>query len=93
MMVRCDMGPCPYRSENGFCRRRVIKIDNGGICQYVIDIQTKGVIEEPLYFDRKIYPNLTKEYDKLEVKKRKITGWRRLVDSYTSVQPVIEVEN
>jgi hypothetical protein len=38
---------CPYRSTNGFCRRRVLSILNGG-CEYLQKGMRK---EEPLYFD------------------------------------------
>ena len=47
MTVICNMMACPYRSVNGFCRRRVVSILNGG-CEYL----QKGLRkEEPLYFD------------------------------------------
>lgn len=47
MTVICDIMSCPYRSANGFCRRRVLSILNGG-CEYL----QKGMRrEEPLYFD------------------------------------------
>ena len=47
MTVICDMMSCPYRSTNGFCRRRVISIFNG-VCEYYKWGMRK---EEPLYFD------------------------------------------
>ena len=47
MTVICDMMSCPYRSTNGFCRRRVLSILNGG-CEYL----QKGMRKEtPLYLD------------------------------------------
>lgn len=47
MTVVCNMMACPYRSTNGFCRRRVLSILNGG-CEYLQKGMRK---EEPLYFD------------------------------------------
>lgn len=47
MTVICDIMSCPYRSTNGFCRRRVLSILNGG-CEYLQKGMRK---EEPLYFD------------------------------------------
>lgn len=47
MTVICNMMACPYRSVNGFCRRRILSIFDGG-CEYL----QKGIRkEEPLYFD------------------------------------------
>ena len=47
MTVICDRIDCPYRSTNGFCRRRVLSILNGG-CEYL----QKGMRKEiPLYLD------------------------------------------
>lgn len=47
MTVICDRINCPYRSTNGFCRRRVLSILNGG-CEYL----QKGMRKEiPLYLD------------------------------------------
>lgn len=47
MTVICNMMSCPYRSINGFCRRRVLSILNGG-CEYL----QKGMRKEtPLYLD------------------------------------------
>lgn len=48
MMVSCDLS-CPYRSQNGFCRRRVLAI-RGGICQFFDKLQ-RGITEQPLYFE------------------------------------------
>ena len=59
MTVVCNMMACPYRSVNGFCRRRVVSILNGG-CEYL----QKGMRrEEPLYFDiyRKSYMEQERE--------------------------------
>ena len=47
MTVICNRIGCPYRSINGFCRRRVLSIFNGG-CEYLQKGMKK---EEPLYFD------------------------------------------
>ena len=47
MTVICNMMACPYRSVNGFCRRRVLSIFDGG-CGYLQKGMRK---EEPLYFD------------------------------------------
>lgn len=47
MVVICKGFICPYISKNGFCRRRVISILNGG-CEYLQKGMRK---EEPLYFD------------------------------------------
>lgn len=47
MVVICEGINCPYVSSNGFCRRRVVSILNGG-CEYF----QKGLRkEEPLYLD------------------------------------------
>ena len=47
VVVICNRIDCPYRSVNGFCRRRVLSIFNGG-CEY---LQKGWRKEEPLYFD------------------------------------------
>jgi hypothetical protein len=47
MTVICNRSECPYRSANGFCRRRVLSLLNGG-CEYLQKGMRK---EEPLYFD------------------------------------------
>lgn len=47
MTVICNRSECPYRSVNGFCRRRVISIFNG-VCEYYKWGMRK---EEPLYLD------------------------------------------
>ena len=47
MTVICKNVNCPYVSANGFCRRRVLSLLNGG-CEYL----QKGMRKEmPLYFD------------------------------------------
>lgn len=58
MMVSCDLF-CPYRSQNGFCRRRVLAI-RGGICQFFDKLQ-KGITEQPLYFDNIDYSKQEEE--------------------------------
>lgn len=47
MVVICKNVNCPYVSVNGFCRRRVLSLLNGG-CEYLQKGMRK---EEPLYFD------------------------------------------
>lgn len=47
MVVICKNVNCPYVSTNGFCRRRVLSLLNGG-CEYLQKGMRK---EEPLYFD------------------------------------------
>lgn len=47
MTVICKNVNCPYVSANGFCRRRVLSLFNGG-CEYLQKGMRK---EEPLYFD------------------------------------------
>ena len=47
MVVICKNVNCPYVSTNGFCRRRVLSLLNGG-CEYLQKGMRK---EEPLYLD------------------------------------------
>lgn len=49
MTVVCDITPCEYRSENGFCRRRVLSI-RGGHCEYLTK-KMNGIHEYPIYWD------------------------------------------
>lgn len=58
MMVSCDLS-CPYRSQNGFCRRRVLAI-RGGICQFFDKLQ-RGITEQPLYFENIDYSKQEEE--------------------------------
>ena len=58
MMVSCDLS-CPYKSQNGFCRRRVLAI-RGGICQFFDKLQ-KGITEQPLYFENIDYSKQEEE--------------------------------
>ena len=46
MIVVCNNGSCQYLSRNGFCRRRVVSIINGG-CSYA----RNPVKEEPVYYN------------------------------------------
>jgi hypothetical protein len=72
VVVICKGIECPYVSPNGFCRRRVVSILNGG-CEYL----QKGLRkEEPLYFDtyRKSY--LEQEKEK---KREELTGVLSLI--------------
>ena len=65
MVVICKGIKCPYVSPNGFCRRRVVSILNGG-CEYL----QKGLRkEEPLYFDgyKKSYLEQEKEKKREEL--------------------------
>jgi hypothetical protein len=65
VVVICKGIGCPYVSPNGFCRRRVVSILNGG-CEYL----QKGLRkEEPLYFDtyRKSYLEQEKEKKREEL--------------------------
>lgn len=59
VVVICEGVNCPYVSPNGFCRRRVVSILNGG-CEYLQKGMRK---EEPLYFDvyRKSYMEQERE--------------------------------
>ena len=47
MVVICKNVNCPYVSTNGFCKRRVLSLLNGG-CEYLQKGMRK---EEPLYLD------------------------------------------
>ena len=47
VVVICKGVNCPYVSPNGFCRRRIVSILNGG-CEYLQKGMRK---EEPLYLD------------------------------------------
>ena len=58
MMVSCDLS-CPYKSQNGFCRRRVLAI-RGGICQF-FDKLKRGITEQPLYFENINYTKQEEE--------------------------------
>lgn len=65
MVVICKGFTCPYISKNGFCRRRVVSILNGG-CEYLQKGMRK---EEPLYFDgyKKSYMEQEKEKKREEL--------------------------
>ena len=61
MIVICDINMCPYRSNSGFCRRRVINLKQG-VCQFI----SKGIKEEPLYFDNVDYRPKESEVKRIE---------------------------
>lgn len=35
MVIVCDIQLCPYRSKNNFCRKRVVKINQNGVCNHL----------------------------------------------------------
>ena len=37
MTVVCKVVQCPYRSNNGFCRNRVLGITENGLCGHIYD--------------------------------------------------------
>ena len=37
MTVICKVKDCPYRSKNGFCRNRVLPINESGFCGHIYD--------------------------------------------------------
>ena len=65
MVVVCksDIG-CIYRSQSGFCRRRVCELSgNPPVCIFL----TRGRKEQPVYLDGKVYVQEEEEEEILEV--------------------------
>ena len=71
MVVVCNNESCQYLSGNGFCRRRVVSIVNGG-CSYV----RKPVVEEPVYYDKYVPSYMEQKRDK---ELEKLTGMFALI--------------
>lgn len=66
MVVVCNNGSCQYLSGNGFCRRRVVSIINGG-CSYA----RNPVMEEPIYYNNYVPSYIEQERSK---ELEKLTG-------------------
>lgn len=66
MVVVCNNRSCQYLSGNGFCRRRVVSIVNGG-CSYA----RNPVVEEPIYYDKYVPSYMEQERNK---ELEKLTG-------------------
>jgi len=50
MTVVCKVLNCEYRSQNGFCKRKVVPINAGGVCEY-LHKRNIGILEYPIYWD------------------------------------------
>lgn len=37
MVVICKIEPCPFRSSSGFCRNKLLSIDQQGRCKHLYD--------------------------------------------------------